>query len=592
MKKPQTLRDLKEARKEAIAITVFLALIAVLAALVFMNPPSSRSARIHHPRPTSLQTPLSSVIKKACTKTLYSSLCFTTLSSIPPSNATVTFHHVLEFAINQTKEHVLNTQVASVAHFENQELNAQQQNALRDCMEMLDQTTYELEQATDDLHKFPSKRGYIPRSHGYLKILLSAAMTNGYTCIDGLSDLEELGSDGQKDLKGHFENLLTPISHMISNCLAMIAEVEREMSKETLNNPRMLSMKVQEDGFLDWMTVADRKLMETPTELSPNVIVASDGSGDYTRIGEAIANAPDFGTKRYVIKINAGIYGENVVIPREKINLMLTGDGMNSTILIGSKNFVDGYSTFASATLTVVGDKFIAQHLSIINTAGAEKHQAVALRVTSNAAFYRCEMISYQDTLYAHSLRQFYRECSIGGTVDFIFGNAAAIFQNCLILPRKPGPGQRNMITAQGREDPNQNTGMILQNCTIKAAPDFPFQDRKYFPTFLGRPWRNFSRTIIMKSYLDDLINPQGWSVWNQYSRLDTIEYIEYMNTGPGSDTRRRVQWGGYKKNCTEDIERQFAVGAFLHGADNWLESIVFPSLERFLNFILLYIPT
>nr|XP_027067324.1 pectinesterase/pectinesterase inhibitor U1-like [Coffea arabica] len=154
----QTLRDLKEARKEAIAITVFLALIAVLAALVFMNPPSSRSARIHHPRPTSLHTPLSSVIKKACTKTLYSSLCFTTLSSIPPSNTTVTFHHVLEFAINQTKEHVLDTQVASVAHFENQELNAQQQNALRDCMEMLDQTTYELEQAIDAL----SRSTFIP----------------------------------------------------------------------------------------------------------------------------------------------------------------------------------------------------------------------------------------------------------------------------------------------------------------------------------------------------------------------------------------------------------------------------------------------
>ncbi|KAL3535479.1 hypothetical protein ACH5RR_003940 [Cinchona calisaya] len=581
IKKSQNFKNLKGAQKEVIIIIVFLTLLAVLAASFFKNSSSSRNARNqHHPTPLNTHSPRNSVIKKACTNTLYSSLCFTTLSSIPPSNTTVNFHHVLEFAINQTKMHVLNTQVASVAHFENQELSSQQQNALRDCMEMLDQTTYELEQAIEDLHKFPSSRGYIPRSYGYLKILLSAAMTNGYTCIDGLSDLEELDSDGQKDLKEHFQNFLTPISHMISNCLAMIANVEKKRRKETLNNPRMLSMKVQEDGFLDWITVADRKMMETSAELTPNVIVASDGNGDYTRIGEAIAMAPDFSMKRHVIKIKAGIYGENVIIPREKINLMLIGDGMNSTVLIGSKNFVDGFSTFASATLTVIGDKFIAQDLSIINTAGAEKHQAVALRVTSNAAFYRCEMISYQDTLYAHSLRQFYRECSIGGTIDFIFGNAAAVFQNCLILPRKPSPGQRNMITAQGREDPNQNTGIILQNCTIAAAPEFPVEDRKTTPTFLGRPWRNFSRTIIMKSYLDDLINPRGWTVWNEYSRVDTVEYIEYMNSGPGSDTRRRVQWGGYKNNCTEDIERQFTVGTFLHGADNWLESTVFPLLS------------
>lgn len=219
----------------------------------------------------------------------------------------------------------------------------------------------------------------------------------------------------------------------------------------------------------------------------------------------------------------------------------------------------------------------MARDLTIMNTSGPEKHQAVALRATSNAAFYRCQIISYQDTLYAHSLGQLYRECAIQGTVDFIFGNAAAIFQNCLILVRKPIPGQKNMITAQGRMDPNQNTGISLQNCTIMAAPDLSKEERGNFSTFLGRPWRNYSRTIIMKSYLGDLIHPQGWYMWDEYSNLSTVEYIEYMNFGPGADTRKRVNWAGFEKNTSGDVERQFAVGAFLHEADDWLESTVFP---------------
>jgi len=233
--------------------------------------------------------------------------------------------------------------------------------------------------------------------------------------------------------------------------------------------------------------------------------------------------------------------------------------------------------TPAMVFAAVVGDKFIARDLTIKNTAGPQKHQAVALRVNSNAAFYRCNITSYQDTLYAHSLRQFYRECTIQGTVDFIFGNAAAVFQNCIILVRKPNPGQNNMITAQGRQDPNQDTGISLHNCTIVAAPDFTKAERANFSTFLGRPWRNYSRTIVMKSYLGDLIHPQGWHRWDKYSTLDTVEYIEYMNSGPGSNTSGRVTWAGYKRNCSEHVARQFMVASFLHGADGWLESTGFP---------------
>lgn len=215
--------------------------------------------------------------------------------------------------------------------------------------------------------------------------------------------------------------------------------------------------------------------------------------------------------------------------------------------------------------------------LTIQNTAAPEKHQAVALRVTSNAAFHRCNIVSFQDTLYAHSLRQLYHECTIRGTIDFIFGNAAAVFKNCRILVRKPLKGQRNTITAQGREDPNQNTGISLQNCSIEAASDFTPEERKHFSTYLGRPWRNYSRVIVSSSYLGDVIHPRGWLEWPRYSSVDTVEYIECMNYGTSAFMRRRVSW---LKNCSVEMVKQFGVEEFLHGEDDWLESTVIPLLS------------
>ncbi|PHT97767.1 putative pectinesterase/pectinesterase inhibitor 46 [Capsicum chinense] len=110
----------------------------------------------------------------------------------------------------------------------------------------------------------------------------------------------------------------------------------------------------------------------------------------------------------------------------------------------------------------------IARDMEFCNTAGAAKHQAVALMSTADlSVFYRCKFDAYQDTLYQHSNRQFYRLCNIYGTVDFIFGNSAVVFQNCNILPKNPMPSQQNTITAQGKIDPNQNTGIAIQNCTV-----------------------------------------------------------------------------------------------------------------------------
>ncbi|KAG8376269.1 hypothetical protein BUALT_Bualt09G0045700 [Buddleja alternifolia] len=592
MESIHTIKKLStKTQKKIIQIILILPLAAILLSLFsaillspFLNNPSSSShSTNHHNQPPLTPPSLNSFTKKACSQTLYSSLCHSTLSTTTTNN----FTNILEFVINRTAKHVSGTRNSVVSHFTNQDLNTQEQNALQDCMEMLDQTLYELQQAIHELVSY-SNHHSTSSSYGNIKTLLSAAMTNENTCINGFSDLEVLNLDNinknvnniQKGHREHIQNLLTPISHMISNSLALIKHVENKNRQEIAKKPETTNRKGLGDEFSKYVRITNvrtRKKINTRMNLRVDVTVASDGSGNYTNVGEAIGVAPNMSMNTYVIKIRAGVYEENVLIPREKMNVMLIGDGMNSTIITGSRSFADGFSTFASATLTVIGDKFLARDLTIRNTAPPEKHQAVALRVTSNAAFYRCEIISHQDTLYAHSLRQFYHECSIQGTVDFIFGKAAAVFQNCSILVRKPIKGQSNMITAQGREDPNQNTGISLQNCTIEAAEDFNLTERRNFSTYLGRPWRNYSRTVVMDSYMADLIDARGWSEWDGYNSLDTVEYIEYMNSGPGADTRGRVSWAGYRKNCSEEMVRAFRVGEFLHGGDDWLESTALP---------------
>lgn len=224
----------------------------------------------------------------------------------------------------------------------------------------------------------------------------------------------------------------------------------------------------------------------------------------------------------------------------------------------------------------VVGEGFLARDITFENTAGPAKHQAVALRVGADlSAFYRCDMLAYQDTLYVHSNRQFYVGCLIAGTVDFIFGNAAAVLQNCDIHARRPGSGQKNMVTAQGRTDPNQNTGIVIQNCSIGATSDL-LAVKSSFPTYLGRPWKEYSRTVIMQSSISDVIHPDGWHIWSGTFALDTLFYGEYQNTGLGAEASGRVTWKGFKVITSATEAQAYTPGTFI-AASSWLGSTGFP---------------
>ncbi|XP_076884493.1 pectinesterase-like [Bidens hawaiensis] len=504
-------------------------------------------------------TTLPSLIKSTCSTTLYPQLCYTTLSTTTLST-TSTKKDLIQITIN-TISRILSTDAT---------LTKRTKLALLDCLELGSETIRRIDTVIDDLKAYPNKKP-IHQHANDLKTLMSTTITNKETCLDGLSHetpswlLRKLVI--KKQDKG---------GKMCSNVLAMI----KSMTDSDIVDHEEVNIKMFKDDenivmWPEWLSAGDRKLLQSGTD-TVNVTVAADGSGDYTTVAAAVAAAPSKSGTRYVIKIKAGVYRENVNIPSSKTNLMFIGDGRSNTIITANDSVAGGNTTFKSATVAAVGDGFLARDITFQNSAGPSGHQAVALRVGSDfSAFYRCGMLAYQDTLYVHSNRQFYYECMVAGTVDFIFGNAAVVFQDCDIQARRPDPKQKNMLTAQGRTDPNQNTGIVIQKCRISATSDLqPVQAD--FPTYLGRPWKEYSRTVVMQSSISDVIDPAGWYPWNGDFALDTLYYREYQNTGPGADTSKRVTWKGWGVITSTAEAESFTPGTFIEG-DSWLQSTGFP---------------
>ncbi|OMP07990.1 Pectinesterase, catalytic [Corchorus olitorius] len=392
-----------------------------------------------------------------------------------------------------------------------------------------------------------------------IRTWLSAAGTYQQTCIDGFEEIKG-------DIKSNVHDNLKYSSELTSNSLAIITWISKVVSAMKLR--RLMNFPLDHEEP-EWLHQKGRMLLQSSDQLKKkaDIVVAKDGSSKYKTIKAALKAVPDKSKKkRTVIYVKKGIYKENVKVEKNKWNVTMIGDGMDSTIVTGSLNFVDGTPTFETATFAVFGKGFVGQDMAFVNSAGPQKHQAVALMSSADqSVFYRCRFDAFQDTLYAHANRQFYRECTITGTVDFIFGNSAVVFQNCNILPRQPMSNQQNTITAQGKVDPNQNTGISIQNCTIAPFDKLTSSLR----TYLGRPWKAYSTTILMNSNIGSLIHPSGWLPWSGDSAPSTIFYSEYKNTGPGSSTKDRVKWKGLK-SISEKQAKMFTVKEFLQG-DKWI---------------------
>ncbi|AQL05979.1 putative pectinesterase/pectinesterase inhibitor 13 [Zea mays] len=311
-------------------------------------------------------------------------------------------------------------------------------------------------------------------------------------------------------------------------------------------------------SMLDLNTGEERKLLGVKggrrrAALTPNVTVAKDGSGDFTNISAALDAMPEKYSGRYFIYVKEGVYDETVNITGRMANVTMYGDGSKASIVTGSKNVVDG----------------------IRNTAGVEKQQALALRVKGDKAiFFNCRIEGNQDTLFAQAYRQFYRSCVISGTVDFIMGDAAAVFQRCLLVVRQPRRGQPAVVTAQARRDHQQTTGFVIHRSQIVAdeqllASSSGESGSAPVRTYLGRPWKEFARTVVMESTIDGFVHGQGYMPWEGKDSLGTAFFGEFRNAGDGANVTGRKDMQGFHV-MGKDKALQFTVGHFLHGAD-WI---------------------
>ncbi|KFK38797.1 hypothetical protein AALP_AA3G161500 [Arabis alpina] len=529
------------------------------------------------------------VLRSACSPTLYPELCISALATSGDVKLT-SQKDVIEASLNLTTTVVEHNYFTVKKLIKNRKgLTPREKTALHDCLETIDETLDELHEAVEDLHVYPNKKTL--REHaGDLKTLISSAITNQETCLDGFSHDEADKKVRKALLKGQKH-----VERMCSNALAMIKNMTDTdianfdlKAKLTTNNRKLKEEEettvavdiagageLDSEGWPTWLSAGDRRLLQGST-VRADATVAADGSGQFKTIAAAVAAAPANSNKRYVIHIKAGVYRENVEVAKTKKNIMFMGDGRTRTIITASRNVVDGSTTFHSATVAAVGERFLARDITFQNTAGPSKHQAVALRVGSDfSAFYQCDMLAYQDTLYVHSNRQFFVKCLIAGTVDFIFGNAAVVLQDCDIHARRPNSGQKNMVTAQGRTDPNQNTGIVIQKCRIGATSDLQ-SVKSSFPTYLGRPWKEYSQTVVMQSDISDVIRPEGWAEWTGTFALNTLTYREYANRGAGAGTANRVKWRGFKVITAATEAQRYTAGQFI-GGGGWLSSTGFP---------------
>ncbi|XP_051128425.1 pectinesterase-like [Andrographis paniculata] len=492
--------------------------------------------------------------KETCEKTLQN-----TNSSDPKELVKAAFQATVDDLRNAIKDSSLYKEADS---------DPRTKGALDVCEEVLNDSVDDLQRSFDKVGEFDVSKldDYVED----VKTWLSGAIAHHEACKDAFDNTT--GDTGEK-----MKELLHNSGEMLSNGLAMVSGFSSILSSLGLdsltNQRRLLSEGDEPPPFVEGVK---RKLMAEPqAPVKTNIVVAQDGSGDFRTINESIASLPPKNNQTITIHVKAGVYKETVIVPKKVNNVILIGEGPTKTRISGSKNYADGTPTYHTCVLAINADGFMAKDIGIENTAGAEKHQAVAVRVSGDkAVFFNVHMDGYQDTLYAHSYRQYYRDCVISGTIDFIFGDAASVFQKCKLVVRKPMANQGCMVTAQGRKDRRSVGVIVLQNCDIVPDPAF-LQLQPPAKAYLGRPWKEFSRTIIMQSFIDGFIAPEGWSPWMGNFALDTLYYGEYQNRGPGSDTSKRVTWKGIQK-ITPELAESFTP-AKVYAGDEWVIKAAVP---------------
>ena len=285
------------------------------------------------------------------------------------------------------------------------------------------------------------------------------------------------------------------------------------------------------------------------------IVVAADGSGDTKTVQEGIDRVPEYNTHRFVIHIKPGTYKEQIKISQTKPFITLQGDDALKTTLTFNLSAQTSGDTRLSYTAYLGGSDFRAEKITFENSYGVGSQAVAAYVNTDRAVFRNCRFLGWQDTLFAHGGRQYYQDCYVEGHVDFIFGNATAVFENCTIHSKGAG-----YVTAHWRLSDAETNGFVLVNCKLTGADTGK-------GVFLGRPWRPYGRVVFINCWMDAHIRPEGWDNWRDPAREKTARFAEYKSSGPGANPEARVAWS---RQLSEEDVRPFATTTFLKGVDNW----------------------
>lgn len=299
---------------------------------------------------------------------------------------------------------------------------------------------------------------------------------------------------------------------------------------------------------LEWEGLPkEKRRFAEPREL----VVAQDGTGDYTTIAEALEAVRafmDFDVKIYIKK---GIYKEKLVVPSWVQHIELIGEDVQNTIITHADHAnMNHMGTFRTYTVKVEGNYITFRNITIENNA-PRLGQAVALHTEGDCLrFINCRFLGNQDTVYTgvEGTRLYFENCYIEGTTDFIFGPSTAWFEGCTIHSKA-----NSYITAASTPK-DIEYGYIFNKCKLTATAGV---DKVY----LGRPWRPYAYTIFMNCELGKHIVGAGWDNWRDAKNEKTARYAEYHNSGEGAKADNRVKWA--KQLSDKEAEKITTVNCY-----------------------------
>jgi polygalacturonase len=304
--------------------------------------------------------------------------------------------------------------------------------------------------------------------------------------------------------------------------------------------------------------------------------VAADGTGDYSSIQKALYSAPATGA---LVLVGPGVYREVITVDKSHIEIRGSAADPSKTVIVNDLSAGTNGGTLHSATVNVTADDFHAQNITFANDFNRthpqlpQGSQALALRIIGDRAIFRnVRLLGNQDTVYAGSrncspdgqncipTRQYFADCYIEGNVDFIFGDAKAVFDRCEIHSTAHHGGY---LTAQSKHYAEEDSGFVFNRCKLTADPAAEPQ------IYLGRPWRPYARVIFLNTEMGAHIDPAGWREWHpgETHSLDTAYYAEFDSTGPGADKAARDPHTHF---LTPEEAAQYSPAVFLAGSDHW----------------------